>query len=309
MRLRLRIARVAFLAACAVAPALAAARTWTDSTGAYTVEADLIAFDEKTAVLQRGDHHLVEVPLENLSPADRDYLTSKEAQDRSAEVTGAMQIWTTRHGKKVEGRIVDYVERDVTLHRRRGKLYVNDRTFDNLPEVYQRIVERIVEHFDETTIETRVDLNRWVARQKGKPRTFHCEGVVIELANGDEYAAPFFLFAERDLDLLQPGWQEWTKSQSDEESRASAAFRLQALAAAKHRDQETDRQIARLQLAAQAVNAGIVALWEVTLYPGRGIAGPPIWAVFPGRSSADAVQAALANNPGYVVGPVRRVSR
>ena len=42
---------------------------------------------------------------------------------------------------------------------------------------------------------------------RGEPRTYTCEGVVLELENGDEYGVPFFFFSEDDLKTLSPGWQ------------------------------------------------------------------------------------------------------
>jgi hypothetical protein len=83
---------------------------------------------------------------------------------------------------------------------------------------------------------------------------------------------------------------------------------LESLAAARQHDAEIKNRIATMQLGLEAVQAGITSLWEVTLYPARGNAGAPLWVVVPGRNSAQAVANAQSKNPGYVVGPVRRVS-
>lgn len=298
---------LAVLIASAASPA--PARTWTDSTGKYTLDAELIGFDDDSVVLQRAsDHHLGEIARDKLSKKDQQYLESKEAQESTERLLGAKQLWTGADGLKVEGRIVDFLQKDITLHRRRSRLYVNDRPYKNLPPIYQKIVWRVVEHFEGVEINQEIDLNRWVAQQRHKPRTFHCEGVVLELDNGDEYAVPFFLFSQDDLAVLQPGYQEWKSAESDYEAREDVATRLQALAAARQQDKQVDRQIARMQLAMQAVVAGVASLWEVTLYPAAGTPGAPIWAVYPGRDSRAAAQAALAANPGYVMGPVRKVS-
>jgi hypothetical protein len=63
-----------------------------------------------------------------------------------------------------------------------------------------------------------------------------------------------------------------------------------------------------MNLNLQAIRAGLTSAWEVTLYPVPGNSSPPRWVVMPGRNSAQATAAALKNNPGFVVGPVRRVS-
>ena len=305
---RRRLLAVLLGCCCAAQAGPAAARKWTDVSGKYSIEAELIAFDDDTVIFQRPDHQLGEIALDKLSEADRKYLESQEAAELSGKVTGAMQTWKMADGMNVEGRIVDFIQRDVTIQHRRGKLFVNDRRYNNLPEIYQKIVNKIVAHFEGVEVNDRKELNRWVARQNGKPRTFNCQGVVLELANGDEYAVPFFLFSKEDLALLQPGYADWKTSQSDYEAHQDAAMRLQALAAARMRDQQVDRQVAQMQLAMSAVTAGITSFWEVTLYPGRGTPGRSIWVVVPGRNSRDAVNAALSRNPGYTAGPVRKVS-
>jgi len=302
---------IGFAAFASIGIALSAdARVWTDSTGRYSVEADLIAFDDETIVLQRADHQLGAVPIEKLSEADREYLKSKEAGEATKEVTGKLQTWTMQSGLKVLGKVVDYCRRDATIQRRRGKIYVNDRVFENLPEIYQRMVPRIVGHFEEVRQPNKSGLESWLVRQRGQPRTFSLEGVILELENGDEYCVPFFFFSEADLKVLQPGWEQWLKAHQDEdyENTDKQAFMLQAAAAARYRDQQVDRQIALMQLNLQAVQAGVTSLWEVTLYPAAAGVGPPLWVVMPGRNSGQATVAAMQANPGYVVGPVRRVS-
>jgi hypothetical protein len=292
----------------AVVPSTANARLWTDSTGGYTVEADLIAFDDEQVVLARDDHHLVLVPLEKLSGDDRDYLESKEATESTRRLADAMQTWTMQGGLKIVGRIVNYGRKEITLQRRRGKIYVNDRRFENLPEVYQRMVPKIVAHFEHLAGDNRRALEAWLVRQKGQPRTFSCEGVVLELENGDEYGVPFFFFSQRDLKVLRPGWDEWLADQDDYDQQQDDAFRLQSLAAAYHRDRQVEQQIAITQLNLQAVQGGITSVWEVTLYPQSAGVGPPMSVVTYGRNSRDATNAALAQYPGYTAGPVRKVS-
>jgi len=92
-------------------------------------------------------HELTSVPRADLSPADEEYLNSKEAVELSSRLD-ARQTWTMRDGTKVVSKIVDFIRKDVTVPRRLGKIYVNDRLFDNLPEVYQRIFPKVVEEFE-----------------------------------------------------------------------------------------------------------------------------------------------------------------
>src|SRR3954467_299164 len=86
-------------------PNVVLGRIWTDSTGKYSIEANLIAFNESTVILQRPDHQLGQVPIDKLSQADREYLKSKEAGDAAKKVSGASQTWTLRTGEKLIGRV------------------------------------------------------------------------------------------------------------------------------------------------------------------------------------------------------------
>ncbi len=60
---------------------------------------------------------------------------------------------------------------------------------------------------------------KWVKDLGGNKKTYTCEGVLMELENGDHYAVPFFLLSEQDLAFLEPGYEQWTQAKDDEESR------------------------------------------------------------------------------------------
>jgi hypothetical protein len=230
---------------------------------------------------------------------------------------GALQTWTTVKGVKIVGKIVDYAQREVTIQRRRGRLFVNDKLYDNLPEVYQRILNAVVEHFENFPVTSRADLDRWVLGLRGAPKTYKVDGVIMELENGDEYGVPFFLFSESDRKMLEGGFAAWLKEHGLPEQPQSASdyvdpnehqLRLQSLAAAYHQNQQINQQIAIMNLNLQAIQAGLTSAWEVTLYPVAGNPNPPRWVVTLGRNSEIATQIALQENPGFVPGPVRRVS-
>lgn len=290
-------------------PGFGWARVWTDSTGKYSIEADLIAFNESTVVLQRSDHQLGQVPIAKLSQGDRDYLKSKEASEAVKKVAGALQTWTLRNGEKLLGRAVGFDQKQLTVQRRRGNIYVNDRLLDNLPKIYQAMIPKIVAHDAELVRDDRQALEDFLVTQKGQPQTFTVEGPLFELESGDEYVIPFFFFSMGEQNLLKPGWQQWlaahSKQQYDQTSNQD--FLVQSLMAARQRDEQIQQQIAQMQIH-QAVVLGTTQIWEVTLYPGRGMAGPPQWVAMPGINSAEATANALAKFPGYVAGPVRKVA-
>jgi hypothetical protein len=287
----------------------AISREWTDSTGKYSTEAALLAFNDKLAVLEKQNHQLVAVRIEKLSKQDQDYLKSKDAAATLQEAGGRYNTWTMKSGLKVIGRVVDYGRKNVTIQRRRGKIYVNDRLFDNLPEVCRRMLPGIVAHFEKIDVPDQKAFEAWVVKQMGEPRTFTCDGVSIELENGDEYGVPFFLFSQDDLAILEPGWKRWLAADQDREKKQHEAFLVEAQAQAYKQDQKNTQQIALMQLQMQAYDAGLFDLWEVQLLPGPSMNRSPMVVVMPARDSRSAAMEAVQRNPGYTAGAVVRLGR
>lgn len=296
------------LVCCALTDAVQA-RIWTDATGQYTVEADLFAFNNEHVIVQREDGQMGMFAIASLSDDDKSYLESEEAASLSEANLDQEQAWTMKGGFRLVGRIVDYAKVQVTLQRRRGKSWVNDRQYKTLPPVYQVIVRKSLEHLEglEDVDDRAVDA--WMVKQKGQPRVFDIEGVVVELGDGNEYTIPFFLFSSESLKILKSGWDEWIAAHSDYETQNDESFRLQSMAAAMQRERAIDREIAVANLGMNAINAGVTSLWEVTLYPANGNMAAPGWVVVPGRNSEQAKFNALQRYPGFVAGPIRRVSR
>src|SRR5947199_5659435 len=59
---------------------LAAGREWTDATGKFCVEAELVSIESGTVTLRKPDGLLIAVPQEKLGAADQEYLkTHKES--------------------------------------------------------------------------------------------------------------------------------------------------------------------------------------------------------------------------------------
>lgn len=290
---------------------VAQARKWTDATGRYHLEADLVAFNDHTAVLEKGDKQLASVKIEQLSKADQSYFASEEARSVSGRSTGEVQTWTLQSGLKVNGRVVGYGRREVVVQRKYGKLYVNDRLFDNLPGVYKRMVPKIVAQFEMQPIENEKDLMAWAIKQKGQPKKFVCEGVMLELENGDQYAVPFFFFSEADLKVLEPGWERWKAAADEQEKQQKQEHEelvLQSQARAYQRDRQANQQMKHMELALLASASGVTSIWEVALYPKRGVAAQPTSVMVPARDSRQATLAALNKYPNFVVGAVRKLS-
>ncbi|MDB4338794.1 SHD1 domain-containing protein [Rubripirellula sp.] len=293
------------------------ARLWRDKTGAYSIEADLIGFDETTVIIQRANKELGSCEITRLSDADREFLKSKEASEIHDSNLEKTQSWKLLSGLQLIGKVVDYAKRDVTLQRRRGNLYVNNSLFANLPAVYQKMLMAVLQEEEGVSIGNIGELNKWVLSLRGEPREYHLEGVVMEFENGDEYSIPFTMFVKRDRDLLAGGFDEWLEYHDDEIKEDEVPsftdpnehqIRLQSLAATYHRDQQVNQQIALMNLQLQQVQAGLTSAWEVTLYPVRGNTLPPRWVVVYARDSLIATNVAIQKNPGFVAGPIRRLN-
>jgi hypothetical protein len=281
------------------------ARVWTDVSGNYSFEANLVAFNETDLVLEKADKTLVAVDMEQLSAADQEYIKSKEAAEEVDKRGAKQQVWKMASGLEVIGDVVDYVQKEMTFSMSRGKIYVNDQLFENLTGIQQRVVPLIAAQFTKRPITDRAGLFDWLKRRKGEPETFTYDGVQMEMENGDLYAVPFFLFSDEALKVLKPGWEEWSSKHATFEQQQESELRLQTQAQG---GTETN-QLLKMQLQMQAYQAGLFSLWEVMLYPGPNMSGWPLYVVVPGRNSAQAAEAALQKNPGYTVGPIARVNR
>ena len=62
---------------CPPAPAVAGMRTWTDSSGKYTVEAEFVDFEDGQVRLKKRDGKVIPIALKRLSVADRKHLQAK----------------------------------------------------------------------------------------------------------------------------------------------------------------------------------------------------------------------------------------
>lgn len=295
-------------------------RLWTDRSGSYEVRASLTGFSENLAILKKSDGELLAFPVKDLSDRDREYLQSKEAMEIHQNV--GLQKWTLGNGMHVIGQVVSHVDRDLVLQIRRGKLYVNDRPFENLPAEYRAMLPHVIGYFEKQEFADGEALQKWFRSRHGyRATTWHCQGILMAMENGDEFAFPYFLFSDGDRKFLEKGGDEFRKAEATAEEREKQALYTQALAAEYQRDREAeqqaqqqkekqeDRQIKMLQLGLLAVDAGLTEVWEVAMIPPNGNFYQAQMVVVPARNSRDASLQASRNWPGYTVGPVRQVNR
>ena len=302
---------------------LAADHVWSDATSNFQTEGELLARNESSIILQLKDNSLLLVGINQLCDADKSYIVDLEAKreavraDKKSPFAGQtaetpdseVQTWDLVNGHKIYGSVQEYGRRLVQVRTRGSKVYVNDRSFKNLPEFYQKLVPEIVNHFEDTKISDEKELRKWLRKQKGHEKHFTVEGVLLEFYNGDLFGVPFFLFSADDLKVLKPGWKTWLQADEDAKYHAELALRLRAETIARRRNKSETLQLQRLHVQLTAYDAGMFDLWRVIMSPPVNQRGVPVQVIVPGRDSAQAASAAREAYPAYRVGPIAKVIR
>ncbi|MFN6131116.1 MAG: hypothetical protein ACK57G_19080 [Planctomycetota bacterium] len=311
------IVPMALAAVLCVSGLTAKGREFTDKTGQLKFEGTLIAVDAKEIVLKLDGaikgRELLAIKIEDLSEEDQKWVASEERQ-RELSNANEKESWKLRNGMEIFGRVVDFARRDVTLQRRRGKLYVNDRPFESLPEIYRKMIPKIVAQFEKRPIDNEGQFQVWVLAQGAQARTFTCEGVLFEFPNGEEYGIPFFFFKPEELKDLEPYWNQWVESERAKDKEKAAeemrqhSLYMQSDANATQQYQQQMLELSRLQLQMNAIAAGVTSMWEVYLYPPPGVMAYPISVVVTARNSDEAAQMAILQNPGFILGTVRKMA-
>ncbi|MBX3421418.1 MAG: hypothetical protein KF752_07665 [Pirellulaceae bacterium] len=295
----------------------AAERVWKSSTGVYEMSAEMISFNDEQVVLKRSSGELVAVDLSELCEADRQYTLSKEVQEAERKAADEMQIWTSKNGMKVEGRVRAFGRKDLEVRRRQGKVQVNGSDFSSLDPIHQKVVLRIISELEKTELSDEKSLRSWAIRLGAEPKSYTLEGVMLQLATGDLIGVPFFLFSEQDQKVLQPGWDAWLadhdlapRDSSRSSRKSEQDFLVQAAARAYQANREAEhRQIEVMKLQLLATATGVVSIWQVGLMPGPGVIGRPLSVMVPAQDSQQATFQALQKYPGYVLVGVRRANR
>jgi hypothetical protein len=292
------------------------AREWADTTGRFKIDAEYFAANEDTVVLKKRNGSLIGLQIAQLSTADQQFLDEKKkalaAEAASPEKSlDQFQTWTSKSGFEIRGRIVAFGRREVTIRRVAGIVNVNGTAYSRLNTFYQQIIPRIVAQFSDPSVQTIADVERWLRGQSGNPAPFTIEGVLMKLEDGSELAVPFFLFSDKDLAILNPGWEQWKAEQASDDDRKREDFLMSVQADSYQRQREADaasHQIQMMQLEMLAVNAGVISIWEVLLRPRPGVYGRETSVMVPAQNSLQAEQLAMQRYPGFVTAGVRRAS-
>ncbi len=286
---------------------LAHGRVWSDKSGRFQVEADMIAFSDSSVVLKRPSGELLGIAVGELSTSDQEYLRMKETAEKASKSASEMQIWTSKDGMKVRGRVLAYGRKDLIVQRKLGSVTFDGKRFGSIDPLHQKLLLKIVSHLEQQKLEDEKSLEAWARTIGGEPKKYRLEGVLLELETGDQIGVPFFLFASEELAILEPGWQRWVEEKASDEQREHESFLMRSQAMAYQQDR-VQRQIEMVKLELLAAAAGIIGIWDVRLIPRPGLRGMPMRVMVPAANSEVARSVASARFPGYVVSGMRRAN-
>lgn len=304
---------VSILCQNALGTVFADVRNWTDREGRFLIRGELIAASDDAVVVRKPNRDLIAVPLDAISDEDRgvvdDHRRAEGSDVATPDTIGQFHSWTTRGGFEFKARVKAFVERTVEFGVRAGVITVNGTSLANLDGFRRQLAVRVVAEFDDPSVASEADLRRWIQRHQGDPPSFPVQGVLMELADGTEVPAPFFIFGAKDLEILRPGWERWRDSQENEAVQQQESFLLAVQADEYRRHEQEAQQIRLMQLELLGAATGLTTIWEVYLSPPPGVFGRPLSVVVSARDSLQAQRMAAARYPGFVVGPTRSLTR
>ncbi len=290
------------------------ARQWSDISGRYKVDADLIAINDDVVVLKTKDSRLIAVEISQLSKPDQEFLRSEEAGATKLDAKDKDHVWVLQGDLKVIGRVVGYFAGDLTVERRNARIFVDGTEDSQVPEQVMTMLPRIVEHYETAKIKDLPGLKEWLSKHGKLPHIYPVEGVRIALPSGEELKVPIFMFGSAERALLEPGLARWKALQKEklEDTDRSRYDRREALmlssaARAYQQDQAFKNQAQLMQLDLLAIDAGVTDLWEVLLLPPNPYAYP-FTVVVPARDSATAQAVAAQRYPAYTVDATRKLA-
>ncbi len=298
-----------FVGICSGPSGSAFARVWTNANGTYELEGEVISFSDSMVVLKKPTGDLVALELKDLSTKDQEFVRSQEAKDAEHHAAEEMQIWTSKDGMKVRGRVLAYGRNQLTIQRKLRAVYINDKEFSTLDPLHQRLVLRIMSKLEDQQFENEKQLDQWAKKLGANPKSYPLEGVILKLESGDEIGVPFFMFSTEDLAVLEPGWELWKEREESNASREHESFLVRSAAMAYQQDRQANQQIEMLKLDMLAAATGVIPIWQVGLAPAPGVFGRPMTVMVPAQNSEIASRLALQRYPGAILVGVRRASR
>lgn len=288
--------------------AIAQEREWSCANGIYKLKAEAVAFGKDTVILKKKDGSLVAVELAELCTKDNEFVEAKSEEAAESKSADEMQVWTGSDGLKVRGRVLKYGKKKLEIGRKRGQIMVSGEPLKESNALQQKVLLKTISRLEKEELETVDDLEEWAKALRGNTKSYDVEGVLMKLESGDEVGVPFFMFSEKDLAVLKPGWENWLEQHESEEAQERESFYMRAQAMAYQKDRAAQKQVELLKLELLGAATGVTNIWQVGLTPARGRYGRPMAVMVSAPNSQAAAARALKRYPGYVVGGVRKAS-
>ncbi|OYP37734.1 SHD1 domain-containing protein [Rhodopirellula sp. MGV] len=329
------LAIAAFALPSVFSPALLQARQWSDQSGEYKVDADLVASDAKQVVLRTAEDGLLVFQIDQLSKQDQAFLadsqakanmaaskavdteTSTEPSNEKIPLPSTDSSWRLIDGHAINGRLLGFGTQTLILKRRDAEVMVNNIPLKELPRAYAVILPTVIQQIDNVKIKTPADLEDHLIDLGTGPLEYDVRGIQLALPDGGKITIPPEILVSEDAAAIRPGYDRWVAAQADtvdESSRDSTGQfeRLMLDSYGRMASNATQSNVvlnkARLMdLQLQAATAGVTDIWQVGLIPRVAYRYPTTVVVY-GQNSQAARIAAAAKYPGWQVGPIRKLS-
>jgi SLA1 homology domain 1, SHD1 len=291
---------------------VAEARTWSDASGKFKVEGELVSFHDGIVVVQTAKAGLLALRIEQLSAADQEYVNGREAKE-SLELYKKTDIetrWDLVNGISLVGSVTDITVQNVVIHRKDDMVFVGETSQEKLRPIYRQIVVAMVNHFSGKNYTSLKEVEEHLKKLRPPALQFQVESVVISSQEFGAVYVPLFLFDERSKKLLAPSLDRLkaiASSKLDDTERGSLTAHESAMSRALLRANAANRQgdlltLRMLQLGIQT-GSEAVDIWEVLLVPWVAYRWP-VTAIIVADNSEMAAALALRQYPGYTVSGV-----
>lgn len=316
---------------------LAKARTWTDATGRYKVNAKFITADDDQVVLEDHDGDLTVVRRDELSTPDREWVkrhlsrkkpndahrggntrtrnTEKPShQESNATANNRDAKWVLRDGKIVTGVLIGFGTQTLVVERNRGQVFLGHKLLSEYPTAFSQVIPEIVAKADNVELSDVSTLEEHLADLGGGPLSYDVSGVQILLDSGETLTIPMSLLDTHEASEVAPGFARWKAAQAEgvplvERTESSQLERL-LLDTYQRRPlppESANRKVRLMQLKLLAADAGVTDIWEVVLHSGKPYTYP-YSVVVAAENSAIAQERALLQYPAWRAITARKLS-
>jgi hypothetical protein len=292
------------------------ARQWTDKSGNFHLEAELVFVEEGVVVLDAGQKGLVAVRLEQLSDEDVAFVKSEGAREaiRTRSGTDADPEWELVDGTVIKGSLTEVTVQRLVIARKLSKIYVNAQPLEDARPIYHKLIPLIVNHFEGTHLQSLKEVEDFLTKRSPPAVEYVVESVVLSTESAGAIHIPNFLFKERFQTMFAPALARARALQEAELSEEEiAAIRQEERALlypyrsnAIHTGADP-RAVRMLRFGSAPVAIAPLEAWEVNMVSNVPYRAPFTALIF-ADDSASAGAIAAERFPGYVVGGVSRAN-